>query len=274
MRDPAISVVTPVFNGAAHIGACIENVAAQNLQEIEHIIVDGGSTDGTLDVVREWDRRYPHIRLIEGPDRGQSDAMNKGIAAASADIIGVLNCDDYYEPFVLERAYRLMQNQPRPTLLVANCRVHNEMEGNSWTNRPSDLRLESLLMGIDYVEIPCNPSAYFYHKSVHDVIGPYDVDEHFAMDVEFILRAVRWCHTAYVDELWGNFRYHAGAKTARDKASGHQRQRLKRIYQKHRAQLPMRTRLRMALEKTRIDAKRQYWKACRLFGAVASEAQS
>jgi glycosyltransferase involved in cell wall biosynthesis len=265
--------VTPVFNGARYIASCIDNVASQGLADVEHIVVDGGSSDGTLDLVRDLARRHPHIRLVEGPDRGQSDALNKGIRAASAEIIGILNCDDFYEPGVLARVGALFQGQPTPSLVVGNCLVHNEVEGNRWINSPRDLRPQSLLLGVDYVEFPCNPSAYFYHKAAHDLVGPYDVDEHFAMDLEFILRAVQRCHTIYVDELWGNFRYHDTAKTFRDKAAGAQRARLERIYERYRAELPALIRMQMRLRQVHIDAKRRYWRMCRaLAGGAAPSA--
>lgn len=126
MGDAAITVVTPVFNGVKHIEACIENVAGQGLDGVEHVIVDGGSTDGTLDVIRGRAERYRHIRLIEGPDKGQSDALNKGIRAASAEIIGILNCDDYYEPGVLPRVWELFQDKVPP----ATPRISNEFGRN------------------------------------------------------------------------------------------------------------------------------------------------
>jgi hypothetical protein len=166
----------------------------------------------------------------------------------------------------------LLRDRPGPSLVVANCLVHNEVEGNRWLNSPRDLRLKSLLMGVDYVEFPCNPSAYFYHKAVHDVVGPYDVDDHFAMDLEFILRVVGRCDTSYVDELWGNFRYHEAAKTFRDKVGGAQRQRLERIYRRYRAELPALIRMQMRLQQVGIDAKRQYWRARRALAGRAAPA--
>ena len=89
-----ISVVTPVFNGAGTIGDCLDSVARQTHPDVEHIVIDGGSSDGTPDVVRAKGARV--ARFVSEPDRGIYDAMNKGIALASGDVIGILNSDDWY----------------------------------------------------------------------------------------------------------------------------------------------------------------------------------
>ncbi len=89
-----LSVVTVSLNQAAYIEANIRSVLAQAYPGVEHIVVDGGSTDGTLDILK----RYPHLRWISEPDTGQSNALNKGIAMATGEIVGWLNSDDTYEP--------------------------------------------------------------------------------------------------------------------------------------------------------------------------------
>jgi glycosyltransferase involved in cell wall biosynthesis len=86
-----ITIVTVCFNSAATIRDALESVAAQSHKNIEHIIIDGGSTDGTLAVIHEW-KKHP-VRLVSEPDRGIYDAMNKGIRLATGDIIGILNSD-------------------------------------------------------------------------------------------------------------------------------------------------------------------------------------
>ena len=98
-----LSIITPVFNGIRFIESCIINVIEQNCRGLEHIIIDGGSSDGTVDVIRAYAKRYGHIKWISEKDKGQSDAMNKGIRMAQGDILGFLNVDDFYEPNVLCR---------------------------------------------------------------------------------------------------------------------------------------------------------------------------
>ena len=90
---PSISIVTAVFNGVATIRGCVESVKDQSVP-VEHIIVDGGSTDGTLGEIEQY--RAFISRLMTGPDRGMYDAMNKGILAATGNVVGILNADDFY----------------------------------------------------------------------------------------------------------------------------------------------------------------------------------
>lgn len=102
-----ITIVTVCCNSAATIRDTLESVAAQSHKNVEHIVIDGGSTDGTLDVIHEW-KKHP-VRLVSEPDRGIYDAMNKGIRLATGDIIGILNSDDmYYDSDVLESVSAVM----------------------------------------------------------------------------------------------------------------------------------------------------------------------
>jgi glycosyltransferase involved in cell wall biosynthesis len=97
MDLPCVSVVTVCFNAEKTIGQTLESVASQTYPNVEHVIVDGGSTDHTLDVVKKFER--PGLVWISGPDRGMYDAMNKGIGLASGQIIGILNADDWLVGF-------------------------------------------------------------------------------------------------------------------------------------------------------------------------------
>src|SRR5438270_8446386 len=94
MAAPLVSIVTPSLNQARFLGEAIESVRAQTYAPIEHIVVDGGSTDGTLEILAEYDG----LRSVSEPDRGQSHALNKGFTMAQGDVLGWLNADDTYEP--------------------------------------------------------------------------------------------------------------------------------------------------------------------------------
>jgi glycosyltransferase involved in cell wall biosynthesis len=91
-----ISVITPCLNSVAFIERCVENVAAQGCAEVEHIVMDGGSTDGTVEMLRTLAARHSHLRWVSEKDAGQSAAMNKGVAMAGGALVGFLNADDYY----------------------------------------------------------------------------------------------------------------------------------------------------------------------------------
>lgn len=236
-----ISVITPVYNGVQFIEFCIKNVIEQNCPDVEHIIVDGGSTDGTIEIINKYAEQYRHIRWVSEKDKGQSDAMNKGIAMARGEILGFLNADDYYEPNVLCQIAEIFKTLPEPSLLVGNCKVLDDNGNVIWLNKPGKLRLTDLLTGDESkYPFPVNPSAYFYHKSLHDKIGFYNVDEHFVMDLDFVLRAVRSAaEVRYVDEIWGNFCYTEGTKTFQDMKMGQGEIRFETLLKKYRKELPL-----------------------------------
>lgn len=208
-----MSVITPVFNGRKYIESCMQSVTAQNCPQVEHLIIDGASNDGTVQIVEEYAKRYPHVRWVSEKDKGQSAAMNKGIGMASGNIIGILNCDDYYEPGVLSRVLKVFETLPEPGFLAGNCRVYKD-DGSVWyINKPSRLDLSEILIGGPNRQFPHNPASYFYHKSLHNKIGLFDESDHYSMDLDFIMRTLLSAHCSYIDEMWGNYRFLKGTKT-------------------------------------------------------------
>jgi glycosyltransferase involved in cell wall biosynthesis len=211
---PRLSIVTPVYNGEKFISGCIDCIVAQNCGGVEHLIVDGGSTDGTVQIIREKARTHAHLRWISEPDRGQSDAMNKGIAMAKAEYIGFLNVDDFYEPGTLCRAAEIIQSLEDPRLIVGACNVLTTDDKLLYVNRPKVLKFENMYVDANRWPYPHNPAAYFYPKSIHDIIGLYNTESHYCMDYEFILSAVQKIEPLYVDAVFANFRLIPGTKTS------------------------------------------------------------
>ncbi len=180
-----LSVITPVFNGMRFIESCILNVIEQDCPEAEHIIVDGGSTDeAPAEIIKHYADIYGHIRWVSETDKGQSDAMKKQFLIAQGDILGFLNVDDFYEPNVLCRIIELFKTLPEPILLVGNCHRLNDQGEIYEENKPSNLGITDLVLGWNINPCPVNPSQYFYHKSLHQIIGNYKVDEHFTLDMD------------------------------------------------------------------------------------------
>ena len=240
----ALSVITPVFNGIRFIEFCLRNVIEQNCPGVEHIIVDGGSSDGTVEVIKQYSAKYSHIRWLSEPDRGQSDAMNKGIGMACSTVIGFLNVDDYYEPDALNSVVKQFVDLPEPALLVGNCTVLGDDGTIQWVNKPTNLALTRLLVADEArYPFPVNPSAYFYHKSLHDSIGMYNSEEHYTLDIDFILRAVTTAHCIYVDMPLGNYRFIAGTKTYEDLHGGTGDARFAQLIEHYKEQLPWHKRL-------------------------------
>jgi glycosyltransferase involved in cell wall biosynthesis len=251
---PRLSVVTPILDGVAFVEGCVRNVAEQNCEQAEHVIVDGGSTDGTLALLDRLVETVPRLRVLVRPAMRQSSAMNTGVRASEGEIIGILNADDYYSPGTLNRALELFRSFTAPTLLVGNCTLWSEGR-ELLVNRPSDLRLEAVLLGPRHCPFPFNPAAYFYHRELHEIVGYYDEDDDFAMDLDFLLRALASVHTEYRDELWGHVRVHAGAKTEIEKASGRNSRRLREVLNKHRRRLPPTRQIALRCRLFALDAR-------------------
>jgi glycosyltransferase involved in cell wall biosynthesis len=242
-----LSIITPVYNGKQFLEGCIQNVVDQFSVDIEHIIVDAGSTDGTVEMIDDYARKYSHIRWISEPDQGQSDAMNKGIGMARGEIISFLNVDDFYAPGTLQRIISLGQNFPSPTLLVGNCRILGEDDRLLLVNCPKKLDVFSLVSL--KAPFPLNPSAYFYHKSLHQKIGPYPIDEHYLMDLDFILKAIPNSNVVYYDEIWGNHRQIEGTKTVEFIKSGEHFKAIKKLLVSHAKRvLPLHQQILVAME--------------------------
>lgn len=212
-ETPILSIITPVYNGEKFISSCIDCVVAQNCTGVEHIVVEDGSTDRTVEILREKAKIHPHLRWVSEPHRGQSDAMNKGISLARAEYIGFLNVDDFYEPGALCRVSEIISNLAGPRFVVGACNILTIDDKVLWVNRPKILKFENYMVDDERWEFPFNPSAYFYPKSLHNIIGPYNAEEHFAMDFEFILGAVQAIEPLYIDTVLGNFRRIPGTKT-------------------------------------------------------------
>lgn len=225
-----ISIITPVFKGAKFIKSCIESVASQYFEGLEHLIMDGGSPDGTAEIVKELMLKYPHIRLVSESDKGQSDAMNKGIHLASNPVISFLNADDRYEPGALALARDFFKTAPNNSFLLGNCKVIDEDGSLYMVNKPWPF--DRVAFMLDYL-FPYNPSAYFYHRSLHDKVGYYDIEDHLTMDIDFLFRLKGKAKVFYVNEILGNYWMLPESKTMQEISAGRNVENLKLVFQKY-----------------------------------------
>jgi glycosyltransferase involved in cell wall biosynthesis len=184
-RAVKISIITVCLNSAATIRDTLESVTAQDHADREYIVVDGGSTDGTLDIVRAYGRGVD--RLISGPDEGIYDAINKGIAAATGDVIGVLHADDVYEsPGVLSAVMRAFSATPDADIVFGDLvfvrpddldRVVRHYSSKAF--RPWRLR---------FGWMPPHPASFF-RRSAYARLGPYATDLKISSDYEMFVKA-------------------------------------------------------------------------------------
>lgn len=251
-----LSIITPCFNSQRFIEGCIKNVIDQNCSSIEHLIMDGGSSDNTVSIIEKYAQKHKHIRWVSEKDRGQSDAMNKGIRMAKGEIMTYLNVDDYFEPGVLNRVLKLFVGLKEPSMLVGGLNVRDSSDEILRISKVSKLKLYSFLKFWEGDVFPGNPSCYFYHRSLHDKIGDFEIENHYAMDYEFFLQAAGNCEMNYIDEIWGNFRFMEGAKTYDNVQSGKHKNIKEEMFLKYRSKLNSQD-LKKINKEFRINYKRK-----------------
>jgi glycosyltransferase involved in cell wall biosynthesis len=205
---PEISIITPCFNAARHLRDAIESVAGQSGVRVEHIVVDAGSKDGTVEILGQ----FPAVRWISEPDRGQADAFNKGLALARGPLIGWLNADDGYEPGALARVVQFFREHPQAVLVNGHLmRVDSQgKELEFLPARSSRFWLRHFWWRWYWLNHP----STFYRKSLFDDVGPVDVSLHYAMDYDFYLRASLRHPFHDLDLLTTRMRVHPEAKTS------------------------------------------------------------
>lgn len=207
-----ISIITPVYNGIQFIEFCIQNVINQHFLNVEHIIVDGGSTDGTVEIISQYGKKCSHIKWVSEIDRGQSNAMNKGFAMSRGDIISYLNVDDFYMPNILEKATKLLDRDKGVFFVAGACNMV-DLEGNVFIPGSKPRVNFPEMMCWWKAWFPKNPSAYFYYREVQEECGGFDESDHFLMDYDFLLKASLKYDIKAFESVWGNFRWYKGSKS-------------------------------------------------------------
>ncbi len=221
-----VSVVTPSFDQSRFIEETILSVKNQSYSEIEHIIVDGGSTDGTLDILR----KYKRLHWISERDRGQSDALNKGFKMATGEIIGWLNADDAYQPDAVETVVQFFHEHPNTGLVYGNVNIVDE-DGEIIRTRYSPSFDLGLLVrgGHCYIQ-----PATFFRRKIFDEVGYLDLAFHEAMDYEFFIRIGQRFKIKRIPRILGNFRAHAESKTFSGTTSERGRREVQEILRRYR----------------------------------------
>jgi glycosyltransferase involved in cell wall biosynthesis len=249
-RAMRISVITPVLNKAAYIERCFLSMDQQSYANFEHIIIDGGSQDGTVELIKQYASKRTNVSWISRQDRGQSHAMNCGLRLAQGDIIGFLNADDYYEPEILMTVDSAFRDMGKPSILFGKCVIWDDMSQIWGIHEPKLIDVVEWLLPDGERLIPVNPVQYFYSSEIHSLIGYFDEDEHYVMDLDFLFRAIQVANNRCVNRVFGNFRLISGTKTLSDIQASTAEARFLRLRRKYIGNLSLRTRL--AYESKRI----------------------
>jgi len=202
---PLVSIVTPSLDQGRYIERAIESVLEQTYTQTEHVVVDGGSTDGTLDVLR----RHEHLRWVSEPDRGQAHALNKGFTTARGDILGWLNSDDYYLPNAVEEAVEALRVSGAAVVYADVERVDDDDRNpRRIRSRPSFDLWTELNFGCGIY----SPSVFFTRAAL-DAVGGLDESLQYVMDYDLWLRIGRLLPVHHVDAVWAVHRLHDAAKS-------------------------------------------------------------
>jgi len=199
-----ISIITVCRDSAATIKDTLESIASQSYKNIEHIVVDGGSVDGTQAIVGEW-KKNP-VRLISEPDRGMYDAMNKGIGMATGDVIGILNSDDvYYDSHVLENVSRVMGDDSLDAC-YADLIYVNKNNPEKIIRYWKSCSFEKGLFSRGWM--PPHPT-FFTRRLIYEKYGNFDLTYSFAADVELLARLLERFEvkSVYVPKIFVKMRF-------------------------------------------------------------------
>lgn len=206
-----VSIITPSFNQASYLEQTIQSVLNQDDADIEYLVIDGGSTDGSVEIIKKYAARLAY--WVSEKDAGQADAINKGMARAKGEIVAWLNSDDYYLPGTIAAAVKVFDENPGAVLVYADMLAVDESGQTFNTLRYRQLNIEDLLS----FQIIGQP-AVFMRRAAFENAGGLDLSYHFLLDHHLWIRIATQGRILHVPQTWAAARYHAEAKN-RAKAS-------------------------------------------------------
>ena len=181
----------------------IESVLDQEYDNFEHIVIDGGSSDGSVELLG----KYKHLKWVSEPDGGQAEAMNKGLGMVSGDIFGWLNSDDTYPTGTFDSVREVFSDNPSYSMVYGRCNLVNEQGLSIGSTRMHRFNLNRMVMGFNNINTP----AVFVRASVFKEIGSFDVDLTATYDVDMWIRIAQKHKVVALEEIYSNLRLHSGS---------------------------------------------------------------
>lgn len=202
---PLVSVITPSFNQGDYIEKTIKSVLNQDYPNIEYVVIDGGSTDNTVAILKKYDKK---IRWISEKDKGQADAINKGIRMAKGEIVAWLNSDDIFLPGAVRKVVDCFRRHPNVKMVYGKA-YFIDTAGKIVGRYPTEpFDCERLAM-FNFI---CQPSAFFMRDAFYGA-GGLDVGLHYGLDYDLWIRIARKFQVRYLPELLSCYRLHETSKT-------------------------------------------------------------
>lgn len=205
-KSPLISIIIPSFNQGKFIEQTLTSVLGQNYQNIEIIVIDGGSTDDTHDIIKNYRDSISHY--ISEPDKGQAHAINKGFRLAKGDILAWLNSDDMYLPCTLSKVANILGVSKEPKLVYGGCLHFGEGTTGTHGYLPPSFDAKRLTY-FDYIVQP----STFWSRSLWETVGELNESYHYVLDWDWFLRASKVCNFIPVQDYFSLYRLHEAHKT-------------------------------------------------------------
>lgn len=206
---PRITIITPSLNRAGLIGHAIESVIVQGYPDLEHIVMDARSTDGTASVLGS----YPHLITLVQPDRGLYDAINNGLQIASGEIIGLLNSDDYYEQGIFSEIGGIFEADKKIDVLIGAAGIFESTSSgeylvDQYPSMSGEGLLDRLIFGAPAI------NAWFFRRDVFERVGNFDLAYPVGADRDFLIRLyLAGFKPAFTDKILYHYRSHLGSLT-------------------------------------------------------------
>ena len=203
-----LSVIVPSFNQGRFIEETIRSIVSQGWPDLELIIIDGGSTDETLDVIR---KNEPSIAYwISEPDRGQADAINKGLRKATGDVVTWFSADDLYADGIFAALEPAWRKNPRAIYAAPVANFYSR--GRQTLLRPHGLTLANVIQYWQRRSLWHDPGL-FWSRAVIDAVGDIDTTLHYSFDYDYLIRALQHSSVEYIDHVAAGFRLHRHSKS-------------------------------------------------------------
>ena len=207
---PKISVITPSYNQAEYLERTILSVLNQNYPNLEYIIMDGGSTDGSVEIIKKYEKYLSH--WTSEKDKGQTDAINKGLKMATGKFLCFQNSDDVFAKGAFESFYQCLERHPKADIIFGNLLFVDEHDLTFEYMKSVPFKIKNqILEGIQI-----HNQSFFFKKSICEEMGYFDESYNFAFDYEIMARwglnpklEIKLCN-----DIWGGFRVHSSAKSS------------------------------------------------------------
>ncbi len=205
--DSLVSIITPSYNQGHFLAETIQSVLSQDYPNLEYIIVDGGSTDGSVEIIQQYAEKLAW--WVSERDEGHADALNKGFSHATGEVLAWLNSDDTYQAGAIRQAVDYLQSHPGISMVYADANLIDK-RGQFLGKFPSR-QTDYARMLDGYVHIP-QATTFFWQRSWKQV-GPLDLSLKYSFDYDLWVRLAKIAPVAYVPQVWANFRLHEAGKT-------------------------------------------------------------